>query len=176
MRLVALIVLAITVATASVAAAAAEQLLPWGSFRVMHAVTPARDFDVQILTDRPAQTGQSTHVRLVRMERVASGNGAVHQSRDVKTFADSSTCPAIAERLSALAMLRAPTIISPFQVQSPGHIFFDGSTNTVVVPGQVDESGAEVEVSLSGNQDSGVARWIDGTMQALEPCWRPDPS
>ena len=154
-------------------AASDERLLHWGSFKVEMANIRGSDFDVEILSDQgPGIAG--TYARFIRTQRLIARGGPPHQLRAVKTWADSTTCPAIAARLSALAALQVPSLTSPFQAQSPAHLLLDGSSNEIEVPGRVDDSGAETEVRLSGNVDSAVAHWIGDTMQALRSCWRPE--
>ena len=94
------------------------------------------------------------------------------QSGDVVQWASSRSCPALLPSLAALGSLEALVIEppdAPFDPQE--HSVLDGTTFELHAHGHFPSEHARGEITLTGNFDTPLGKWVNATLDAIEPCW-----
>jgi hypothetical protein len=91
----------------------------------------------------------------------------------VTTYATSRACPAALRQLIALESLELPRPNVPGLGDELQTITMDGVTYRLEGLGLYGPASANF--TLESNVGTPLARWIEGTLATLAPCWRPRP-
>jgi hypothetical protein len=101
---------------------------------------------------------------------LATRTDRVKGQPDRTSWADSETCPAMMPALAKLQLVEPFRIVPPAVRDGPSHIVLDGDAYQVQALGYWPHS-HQGGVTLSGNDGTPVANWVEDTMKALGPCW-----
>lgn len=141
----------------------APSLMPWGSF----SVDPALMRGHGLIKVEVAKVGRDLWVA-EKLSKSRTGP-------DTLAWADSRTCDALIPTLAKLADLE-PIKLTPPGVPPMGqNIIMDGANYEINAQGVYQSERALGEVRLTGNVNSPIAKWVDGALDALKPCWQTDP-
>ena len=89
---------------------------------------------------------------------------------DRTSSADSETCPALLPALARLQSVEPFRIVPPGVREGPPEIVIDGDNYEVHAQGYWPHS-HHGDITLSGNNGTPVADWVEDTMRAFAPCW-----
>lgn len=135
---------------------------PWGSFSREPMLNHAAEV-VEIET-RGVEGKRPRFV--LRLTRTAL------RSRQVR-WADSARCPAVRVALAGLHDLRSPQVAPPGSGDEATTIVLDGTAYELRMPAAFGAD--QAAVTMSSNSDTPLARWIDGALAMLAPCWTAEP-
>lgn len=101
---------------------------------------------------------------------LATRTDRVKGQPDRTSWADSETCPAMLPALARLQRVEPFRIVPPGVREGPSQIVLDGDAYEVQALGYWPHS-HQGGITLSGNDGTPVADWVEDTMKALAPCW-----
>jgi hypothetical protein len=89
-------------------------------------------------------------------------------------WTDGAACPAAISQLRKLQSVAMPKPVLPIPIDDQaeqGDIYLDGRVYSLDLESANVNGQAVGAVSLSTNLDTDLARWVEGMLAALEPCW-----
>lgn len=85
-------------------------------------------------------------------------------------FTNTSACPGVLSLLGEMEQLELPRPDLPGFGKELEWVIMDGATYSLTAPALY--RGRESRLVVQSNVTTPLARWIDRTLSALEPCWR----
>ena len=135
---------------------------PWGRFS--RAPVLAHTAEVVEIETRGVREGQLFFV--LRLTRTSL------RTREVK-WTDSLRCPALRRTLASLHDLAPPRIAPPGSHDDATNIVLDGTGYSLSMPAAYGAD--EATIAMSSISGTPLARWVDGALTALAPCWSAEP-
>ena len=131
---------------------------PWYSFKREGQSVTGSDFEVEV--SPPRNSIKTWTARRRRMTR----NG------EATDWIDGGACPTLTERMATLKALE------PLTIRMPGDagigVVLDGELYTLKALVYFPREKSGGDMTLTGNVDTPLAKWVEDTMKALKSCWQ----